>query len=89
MDIVTGAEYCSITAGAVSAFCWVMAAVVTVDPPEKLKGMPDGEYIAGTVYNGGDLVRTLSAQGRWNSIAAIAAATAMAFQIATKLALLQ
>lgn len=86
MNVVAFAEYVSIAAGAASAVCWVMAAVVKVDPPEKLKGMPDGEYIAGTVYNGGDLIRTLSAQGRWNSIAAVAAAIAMSFQIAAKLA---
>lgn len=86
MNLVVIAEYGSIAAGAVSAGCWVAAAIAKVDPPEKLKGMPDGEYMAGTVLNGGDLIRTLRAQGRWNSIAAIAAAAAMLLQIVAKLA---
>ncbi|MEL7553095.1 hypothetical protein AAGV37_24720 [Pseudomonas protegens] len=86
MNWVMLADYGSIGAGAISAACWVLAAVVKVNPPEGLKGKPDGEYWKGTVVNGADLVKTLRAQARWNSSAAISAALAVSLQIAVKLA---
>ena len=86
MNWVMLADYGSIGFGAISAACWVLAAIVKVDPPDELKGKPDGEYWKGTVVNGGDLVKTLRAQARWNSTAAVAAAVAISLQIATKVA---
>jgi len=71
----------SLLAGLISAACWVVAAVVKVDPPEELRGKPDGDYWPGTVVNGGDLIGTLKAQARWNSAAAFSAALAILLQI--------
>lgn len=86
MNWVMLADYGSIAAGAVSALCWVVAALVKVDPPDELKGKPDGEYWKGIVVNDADLIKTLSAQARWNSAAALAAAAAVSLQVAVKLA---
>lgn len=86
MNWVMLVDYGSIGVGAISAACWVLAATVKVDPPDELKGKPDGEYWKGTVVNGADLIKTLRAQARWNSAAAVAAAVAVSLQIAVKLA---
>lgn len=80
------ADYGSIAAGVMSAVCWVVAALVKVDPPESLRGKPDDSYWDGIVVSGGDLIKTLRAQARWNSAAAIAAAVAAMLQVAIKLA---
>lgn len=85
MNLLAIVEYGSIAAGLLSAACWVRAAVVKTDPPEELKGMPDGEYMGGTVFNGGDLIPTLRKQAWWNSIAAFAAAASVSLQVLTKL----
>ncbi|WAB92013.1 hypothetical protein OSS47_28525 [Pseudomonas citronellolis] len=77
-SIASGA---SLVAGAISAVCWVVAATVKVDPPEELRGKPDGDYWPGIVANGADLIKTLAAQAKWNSAAAFAAAAAIALQI--------
>ncbi|WP_414155707.1 hypothetical protein [Pseudomonas sp. BNK-43-a] len=86
MNLVVFADYGSITAGAISALCWVVAAVVKVAPPDELKGKPDGDYWKGIVFNNSDLIKTLRAQARWNSAAAMAAAIAVSLQLAVKLA---
>ncbi|DBA08608.1 TPA_asm: hypothetical protein [Pseudomonas phage vB_PaeP-D14I] len=75
----------SLVAGLISAGCWVIAAVVKVAPPKELRGKPDGDYWKATVVNGGDLIPTLRAQAKWNSIAAFAAAAAVLLQIASTL----
>ncbi len=75
----------SIAAGAASAVCWIKSAVVKVDPPPGLEGLPDGEYMDGTILNGGEMIATLRAQARWNSIAAFTAATAVSLQVIAKL----
>lgn len=80
------ADYGSIVFGAISAFCWLVAAFVKVDPPESLRGKPDGDYWDGIVVNGADLIKTLRAQARWNSAAAISAAIAASLLIVVKLA---
>jgi len=86
MDCQMFAEYGSIAAGTISAACWIVAAFVKVDPPESLKGKPDDEYWDGIVANGADLIKTLRAQSKWNSVAAVAAAIAATLQILTKVA---
>ncbi|WP_406834027.1 hypothetical protein [Pseudomonas asiatica] len=78
-------DYMSIAAGVVSAACWVKSAIVKVDPPQGLEGLPDGEYMDGTILNGGEMIGTLRAQARWNSIAAFAAAAAVSLQVLAKL----
>lgn len=82
MDLSTLASGASLVAGAISAGCWVVAATVKIAPPESLRGKPDGDYWDAIVLNGGDLIKTLAAQSRWNGAAAFAAAAAIALQIA-------
>jgi hypothetical protein len=85
MDFVSITEVGSLITGAASAVCWIVAAVVKVDPPESLRGKPDGDYWDGIVVNGADLICTLRAQARWNSAAAISAAIAVLIQVSSKL----
>ncbi|MBA6096375.1 hypothetical protein H4C80_04340 [Pseudomonas juntendi] len=80
------ADYGSIAAGAISALCWMVAAFVKVDPPESLRGKPDGDYWDGIVLNGSDLLKTLRAQARWNSAAAVAAAIGATLLVIAKMA---
>ena len=86
MDLVKILEGASIAIGLVSACCWVAAAVVTAPPPAGLKGKPDAEYWKGNIVGGGELLGTLRAQARWNSVAAFSAAFAVMLQVASKLA---
>jgi len=86
MNWVMLADYGSVSFGAISAFCWLVAAIVKVDPPENLRGKPDGDYWDGIVVNGADLIKTLRAQSRWNSAAAIAAAIGAILLIVSKTA---
>lgn len=86
MTWVMLADYGSIAVGAVSAACWVAAAVVKVDPPESLKGKPDDSYWDGIVVDGADLIKTMRLQARWNSLAAASAAIAISLQVMVKLA---
>jgi hypothetical protein len=78
-SVLTGV---SLVAGVASAVCWIVAAVVKVDPPEEFKGKPDNMYWGHIIANGADLVPTIRAQAKWNSAAAIAAAVAVLLQVA-------
>ncbi|MEB0009330.1 hypothetical protein QN375_06035 [Pseudomonas sp. MH9.2] len=72
----------SFVAGFISAACWVVAAVVKVEPPEEMKGKPDGLYFGYIISSGADLIPTVKAQAKWNSAAAITAAVTVLLQIA-------
>lgn len=85
MDWVSITANGSLAAGVISAVCWVIAAVVKVKPPKELRGKPDGDYWKAMVVNGADLIPTLRAQAKWNSIAAFAAAAAILLQITSTL----
>jgi hypothetical protein len=85
MTLETIASIGSLIFGFVSAFCWVISAVVKAPPAEGLEGKPDGSYWGGDILNGGDLYRTLRLQAKWNSIAAFSASAAVLLQIAAGL----
>lgn len=75
----------SLVAGAASAICWIVAAVVKVKPPAEMKDKPDGMYYGYIIASGGDLISTVKAQAKWNSAAAITAAVAVLLQTAANL----
>ena len=85
MDYASVLNAASLVTGIASAVCWVVTAVVKVEPPEELKGKPDNMYYGHIIANGADLVPTIKAQAKWNSAAAIAAAITVTLQIAAGL----
>ena len=85
MEYASVLNVASLVAGITSAACWVVAAVVKIDPPEEMKGKPDGMYHGYIISSGADLIPTVKAQAKWNSAAAITAAVTVLLQIAVNL----
>jgi hypothetical protein len=77
-------DLASLCTGLLSAVFWVISAVIKVAPPPSLVGKPDDSYWDGIVVNGGDLLKTMRAQSKWNSLAAFAAAATAVLQIVAR-----
>lgn len=85
MDCALIANVASLVFGVLSAAFWVKAAVVRAPSPPGFETSPDGEFWKATIVNGGELIGTIRAQSRWNSLAAFAAALTVTLQVASGL----